>query len=292
VSIQHRQDEIRRYLLGDPSQPEEERSAIELAYLKNTGRYKDLLEIEDELVDEYVFGRLREEEAALFQNSLKKSSRWRKKVELATALREYAGQRSTTASERAFFGIPMSYRIAAACGVCVLVVAAVLTVYSIRTSRFIRPAPTIAKTEPTSNLQTPPQEIPRVPVPRQVPPAQPTSPTPVLSFVLIPDLVRGNAEQTQVALSRGRQVVQLRMERADEPYTRYEATVSTPEGQNIFHDANLQPRRAGGKTSVTLALSSELLRPGVYILNLKGHSEDGQVDDLDDFTFQVSTAER
>jgi hypothetical protein len=287
VSIQHRQNEIRRYLLGDASQREEERSAIEQAYLENIGAYKDLLEIEDELIDEYVFGRLGEDEAALFQHSLKNSPRRQEKVELATALREYATQPSRRTRERASFRIPLSYRIAAACGICALAGAAAWAVYSLRMNRINQPALVIAKREQPPNLQTPPTKILRGPIAPPENPSPKTSPAPFLSFVLIPDLVRGNSEQTQVALLPGRYMVQLRMEREDEPYSSYEATVSTPGGRNIAHQDNLKPNVSGRNRTLRLDLSSEILRPGVYILNLKGQTTDGQRDDLDDYTFQV-----
>lgn len=289
MSIQHRQNEIRRYLLGDPAQDEEQRSAIEREYLKKTAAYNDLLEMEDELVDAYVFGRLRDDETALFRDSLENSSRWRKKVELATALREYAAQPFAHEPRRAFFGIPLNYRFAAACGVGVLAVGAALAVYSLRTNRINRPAPNIAKTEHPPNLQTPPNQVPapQVESHERTRPKAPTAA--VLSFVLIPDLVRGNGEQTQVTLSPGRHVVQLRMERDDEPYGRYEATVSTPEGRTIAYQTDLRPRASGRNRTVILALSSGILKPGVYILNLKGQTTRGERDDLDDYTFQVSS---
>jgi hypothetical protein len=76
------------------------------------------------------------------------------------------------------------------------------------------------------------------------------------------------------------------MERDDEPYAHYEATVSTPVGRTIAHQTHLRPRASGRNRTVTLALSSGILKPGVYILNLKGQTIDGQSDDLDDYTFQ------
>jgi len=293
VSPRHQEHAIRRYLLGDPSLSEEEKAAIEESYLRDGRAHEDLLEVEDELVDRYVFGQLDADETVLFEDSLKDSPRWKDKVELATALREYATRPSAdlgrnTVGGPAFLGVPSAYRFAAACGVAVLVVA--VATYFLRTNHLERPLPTTATTK-GPNYETPPKHVP-APVEAQEHSLPKPSTSSVLSFILIPDLVRGNGEQTQVRLSAGRYTVQLRMERDDEPYGRYEATVSTPEGRTIAHQVNLRPRSLGKSRTVALALSSEILRSGVYILNLKGQTTTGQPDDLDDYTFEVSNRKR
>ncbi len=166
--------------------------------------------------------------------------------------------------------------------------AAVLAVYSLRTNRINPLTSPIGQIENSSRLQTPPKQAPAPPVEEKKQSLPKTPTTAVLSVVLIPDLVRGNGEQPQLTLSPGNHIVQLRMERDSEPYSRYEATVSTPERQTIAHRANLEPVRSARNIIVVLTLSSALLGPGVYILNLKGQSTSGQLDDLDDYTFQVS----
>jgi hypothetical protein len=49
----------------------------------------------------------------------------------------------------------------------------------------------------------------------------------------------------------------------------------------------LSPKLLGDARSIVLTISSELLSPGVYILNLKGVLPGGHLEDLDDYTFQV-----
>lgn len=79
---------IRRYLLEDLS--EEERQQIEQLLMSKDDFYQELLYAEDNLIDDYIFGRLPEEDQPKFKKRFLKVPELRQSVSLATALRKHA----------------------------------------------------------------------------------------------------------------------------------------------------------------------------------------------------------
>lgn len=82
-------DSIRRYLLGDLSEPEREQ--VEERLMADEGElYQHLLIAEDDLIDEYVSGSLSEEEQAKFARRFLHVPELRQDVRFAAALRKHA----------------------------------------------------------------------------------------------------------------------------------------------------------------------------------------------------------
>lgn len=81
-------DLIRRYLLEDLS--EEEREQIEQLLMSKDEFYQELLYAEDDLIDDYVFGRLPEEDQPKFKDRFLKVPQLRQSVNLTAALRQHA----------------------------------------------------------------------------------------------------------------------------------------------------------------------------------------------------------
>jgi hypothetical protein len=79
---------IRRYLLEDLS--EEEREQIEQVLMSKDEFYQELLYSEDDLIDDYVFGRLPEEDQPKFKKRFLKVPQLRQSVSFTAALRKHA----------------------------------------------------------------------------------------------------------------------------------------------------------------------------------------------------------
>ena len=290
------EDAIRRYLLGDPSLGEVQKSAIEDAYFGDEVTHATVLEIEDELVDGYLVGELTPKERAWFEDGLRQSERIREKVELAKSLMRYASQTSPEAAvTRRFRWLPVfrmsapppAWRLGAAFALILLFAGSLTLLRTLRTHQAEPRTAPIAVNKPPSG--------PAVVAP--VGPQQPssdqrgkkaTAPA-VLSFTLLPDLTRGSGEMTSVRIPKGGCTVSLRMGRAGESYTRYEATLVTAERRVIASHTNLTFKRAGAMRTVFFAVRSDRLVRGVYILSLKGRTVGKAMEDLDDYTFQVVT---
>ena len=74
---------LRQYLLG--SAPEDERERLEQALLADENLYEELLAIEDELMDQYVWGQLPEPERTSFLQYLNALPDHKERLEFASA---------------------------------------------------------------------------------------------------------------------------------------------------------------------------------------------------------------
>jgi hypothetical protein len=79
---------IRRYLLEDLS--EEEREHIEQLLMLQDEFYQELLYAEDDLIDDYIFGRLPDEDQPKFKKRFLQVPQLRQSVKLTAALRKHA----------------------------------------------------------------------------------------------------------------------------------------------------------------------------------------------------------
>lgn len=79
---------IRRYLLEDLS--EEEREHVEQLLMTKDEFYQELLYAEDDLVDDYIFGRLPEEDQPKFKKNFLAVPQLRQSINLTAALRKHA----------------------------------------------------------------------------------------------------------------------------------------------------------------------------------------------------------
>src|SRR3989304_5577128 len=87
---------LQRYLLG--SAPEGERERLEQALLADENLYEELLVIEDELIDQYVWGQLPEPERTSFLQYLSALPDHKERLEFAQALRAHSLGSPTGAS--------------------------------------------------------------------------------------------------------------------------------------------------------------------------------------------------
>ena len=77
------------------------------------------------------------------------------------------------------------------------------------------------------------------------------------------------------------------MPRGNEPYSQYQATLIDCGTADRCPSDKVESQAFRRRESRCFDTPSELLSPGVYILNLKGVLPVGHVEDLDDYTFQV-----
>src|SRR5687767_11101504 len=93
------EDEVRRYLLGTLA--EESRRGVEERLMTEEAFLDELALAEGELVDDYVAGRLAEEERAAFERHFLSTDERRAQVRFARALTRYASAASSGAGEAA-----------------------------------------------------------------------------------------------------------------------------------------------------------------------------------------------
>ena len=123
-----------------------------------------------------------------------------------------------------------------------------------------------------------------------MPPAQsPRASAAIASLTLSPDLVRSAGEANRFVLTRGTDMVRLRLAlNGDDRHKNYRASLQTVDGKGIWsrraHAA--QSSRSGAK-AVTLQLPARLLSTGDYILTLSRVTADGSTESVAEYYLKV-----
>lgn len=123
-----------------------------------------------------------------------------------------------------------------------------------------------------------------------MPPAQsPRARTAIASLTLSPDLVRSAGEANRFVLTRGTDMVRLRLAlNGVERHKNYRASLQTVDGKGIWsrRARAAQSSRSGAK-AVTLQLPAHLLPTGDYILTLSGVTADGSTETVAEYYLKV-----
>ncbi|MDQ3257528.1 MAG: zf-HC2 domain-containing protein [Acidobacteriota bacterium] len=123
-----------------------------------------------------------------------------------------------------------------------------------------------------------------------MPPAQsPRASAAIASLTLSPDLVRSTGEANRFVLTRGTDMVRLRLAlNGDERHKNYRASLQTVDGKDIWsrRARAAQSSRSGAK-AVTLQLPAHLLPTGDYILTLSGVTADGSTETVAEYYLKV-----
>ncbi len=107
-----------------------------------------------------------------------------------------------------------------------------------------------------------------------------------IAVVLTPGLVRGSEESRPVVIPPDVSLVRLEA-RFEGNYPRYQATLATVEGRQVWSEGSLQAQATPTGKRVFLDLSSSLLAPGDYILTVRGLPAAGNAETLAEYTFRV-----
>jgi hypothetical protein len=296
-------DVITRYLLGDVS--EEERVWVEAQMVSDEGFIDECFQAEDKIIDDYVMGHLAARERGLFEMNFLCSPRRQTKLQTAKFLVEYArgkahGQRAAEVRENTFVsiwraGTGSSRRWSAAAVASVLILgitALTAIVWAIHDYRVAERAQRqlsnqlqqLAKLENTLDAlqknQLHDSEVSanqgmqisgRANKP-QIPPIGP-----VATLMLQPGGFREQEELVKkVVLPLETPLLHLKL--MVEPglkYSRYRVTLQQADGETVIAAANLPmiPTKTAQGEFITVALSSQLLSSGDYILVLAGQPE-------------------
>lgn len=297
----------RRFLLGNLA--EAERAEIEDGFLAQDDFYQDLLMAEDDLIDAYVRDELPAPERALFEQRRLTSSHLRERVEFAETLFHSISNKAVAAPAlepaatvswwrplAAAFIIrrpALGFGFAAALLVIVLGGLWFLT-EKLRTpapeqAKIVQPAPVIPRESPTPGGTPEPQQHAGDEVtPIRTPVTEtPERTAPVLAtFTLTPGLVRGAGGAEPLVLRAVVTDIRLRLTLDSEPYEKYRATISTPEGTRVW-SGELSNGSSKKSSLLNLSLSANLFKNGDYILDLSGANAPGKWESVADYSFRI-----
>jgi len=278
-TLDEEKDNLRKYLLHELAEAEQEQ--IEIRLLRDRGFGRSLEIAQDELIDDFVNASLSDHEKDRFQKHYLITSERQRKLGFATALDKYVtdsgGARKAAAFEKLLtfvYAKPFNAAFAAV-GLFLIFGAGLLTVWRIqhagyrdRQQEFAR-VNRRAETDSISYSQL----------------RQDSEKTRVLS--LRQNVVREDGDSRKVEINAGVTLVRLLLEVETGSYQSFNGTLQTARGDDLASVENLSARDVDGTQFVVINVPAELLTSGDYQLRLTGTRNDGQATDIGLYPFQV-----
>jgi hypothetical protein len=302
------QDLPMRYLLGQLSESEQER--IEQTYLADESWQERLAVAEDDLIDDYVRGRLGASDRTAFESHFLNSPRRHERVAFARALQQLT--RPTPAVALVAPPSPWRWRerpamaLLVAATVLLLIGGAWLAFQSVRLrgelTRAQAERAALADSEEQLRRQLGDEHARNEDLSQQLaeahpePPPQTESehttiqPPAIASFVLSAGLARDPGERQMLDVPRTAQQVRLQLAfRQPGPAADagiYRAVLRTPEGREVLRRDGLKARPAGAARLVALPPTN--LASGDYLLTLESRNAANGYDVVAEYAFTVT----
>jgi anti-sigma factor RsiW len=281
VDTSQHPSKLKEYLLGRLS--EAERQAMERRCFADDEFFLDVEAAEQDLIDSYVRGSLPPGERVRFEKAFLASPARARRVEIARHLIGYIDEKrpaNQTPQWSKFFvrlqGSLVFKPTVIAAATCLFIIAAATVFWTERRS----PAPKLAQVQGPSEQ---PKEITSAPDER---PRTPERTTVIPAFLLTPGLSRGVGSLQIVRPGEASSIrLQLMLESVD--YTRYEASIETPDGEVVFSQSDLGPSSVNKSQVVVLNAPVSKLVPGDYIVRLLG-VEAGSKESVADYSFRAA----
>lgn len=301
---------LRRYLLGTLA--EADQITLEQQFFADSEMLDRVWAVENELVDEYVRGRLTPAERKQFEQHYLASPVHRERVAFARTLLPMTHQtaRSDEATESfwakmlAMLRTPQ-FALSAALVIAVTLIGGVWLInqrsrwqQQIAQSQAERSAKEqrareletrIAEQyERNSQLSAELEQL-RAEQRRvvEVPPAVPSGST-IFSFLLLPSVRAGSEQQTLKLPPNTSQVqLQTKIERSD--YQRYQASVRAVDGGESWQATSVKASLIKNGALISVLIPAAKLTRGDYILTLTGVAADGTAEEIDRYFFRVAS---
>lgn len=299
-----------RFLLGKLG--EQETLKLEEDYFSNTKLFEEILAAENDLIDAYAMGKLSADDRSRFENRLLLNPHQRERVRFAKTLVKYASSHPLSTDDvilpaaktsrlsaftQLFSGKPLlslSFSLAA----LLFFIGAIWLVFDKSegvqnneiAERQIPPPITNETANSSKNAETKPDAAPSpqksVQAQTSLKPEKPQKKAPVIySLILSPGLTRdGGANQTFTIPART-ELVRMRLNFEQGGFSLYHATLETVEGRQVWSARLKAPKEA---KSVEVSIPSKLLKKSDYILALKGITQEGVSERVEDYAFTIS----
>jgi len=282
----------RAYLLGTADLKTTYR--IELEILRGGKELERLEHLEDELIDEYVFGRLPDEESLRFWDHFLCTQMRKSKLDVANELRSWATSQSEDSSqllpERSHIS-PMTWRIAAGLAVCTLIVFSIWLGISnarlrlqLASARHAIPGAMHAK--PTTEgaplggqLESKTQQQETLAVDRLD--------SRIAEATLAPGLTRSIQVSQLVRVSPGTMVVLLTLESLSERRNSESRHKLFNASRECIWSQNLPDRGHVERGKTIVAIPAAILGAGDCRVTLEARNSTGSFEDVDSYSFRV-----
>jgi hypothetical protein len=292
------EENIRAFLLGMADSKTEE--TIEEGILDGSVATDDLLVIEEELIDDHVFGRLAPNEELAFHASFLINQERRDGLNFSRAMRKYAIEHAPGLRGRQRWWLGRFPRLVLAASLSVSGLAAITVVWlGIRDARLSRELANVSRTsDERQRLLTALEDEQRqraiadagkiaavAPAPAQAAPVAIPAPEPGIQ--LRPG-VRRRVEAIPVLHLRDKAgAVRITLELAFDPQAGLREELLRAGGERIWTQELSSTAQTAGRGETTIYLPAQLLSPGDYQIRLKDLATDAS-DEGDVYAFRVS----
>ena len=307
---------LKPYLLGVLKPEDQQR--LEQRLMIDTAAFEELQRVEDELIDDYLLGRLSGQDQDKFENFFLLPPERRQKLSFAKALKRYVAvhtrnERRLPAWLESFLAF---WRFQNPVPAWSLAVALLLIVVGgfwsvVKVSRLqqeleLARAPDLQKQlveiqgrnselaaafeherNQRSLLE---QEVASLkaeekPLHPSLLPGQLQST--LFSFALVPGLLRDLGSGRKINIPSGTKLVQMDLNLAPEEYSRYRAVLERVDGGEIWTQTSPRTVSAGENQPLRLILPATLLIRGDYVLKLGGITANGESEEAGKYYFRV-----
>ena len=288
--------ELRRYMLGELSESEQERFEEQLLsqdeLFRDVGQLADL--VRDELVEDYLAGSLTDDQRLAFERLQLASPKIQGMRLVQEALHERARRESTWRARLAHWFQPVINRAPAlAAGLALLlVVGSIGAVYQLgRLNRQLDSANTrsAALVSTVESLRREKEAVSKgLESAIQAVQTRPSAGmTGIASFVLLPGLQRSSGSTTRVSLSSGQYLLELKLDIGLEEYKSYQAALSSAGGDQILEQQHLPIVKAADHVYAVMQVPRLILRGNDYEITLRGAGDNGRAVLIDRYNFRL-----
>jgi len=280
---------LRRYLLG--SAPEDERESVEQALLADENLYEELLVIEDELIDQYVWGQLPEPGRTSFLQYLDALPDHKERLEFAQALRAHSlGSRAeasvATAGSRGTPEEGFGFRVPALFLAAAVLLIMLGGVWSLATISALRNEVRTNQTElERSREGVAESRLSSDPVGRGAPG---TGSIPSRSFLLRAGTFRSGGTTQVLPMPQEPALVEIRLDLGVADYESYRAVFHDAQSAELMSVSQLGARVQENEILVAFSVSSERFTTGDYYISLSGVIEGGELEPVARYDFRIS----
>ena len=297
-----------RYLLGDL--PETEQTAVEQEYFVDQEKFEEVWATENDLVDSYVRGRLSRRERELFERNYLQSPKHRERVAISRKLLEAADSQDAESGVAPRVIPPAESRLMEILNAlrrpqfllpatAFLLLLSALSWLALERSRLNEELGKArsqlsdqqrreieiegqlrAEREQSGRLKSELDRLKEILAPKP-----PQSPPSIISFLLRSILApRGaSADQQQIPIPRGTDMVRLRMEITKGDSRRFQASIRAVGGQQVWSRRSLRP----GSGAITVNVPADKLPTDDYILTLSATNPTGETEEVNRYVFRV-----
>ncbi len=292
---------MKRYLLGTASP--DERTALENRYLADVDAFEELTAAENDLIDSYTRGQLLDVEKQEFERRYLTSPKGRARVGFSLALAEISAQplKTTSVQKPSFWQGWLAFSHLRSplfqwgfAAVCAVALVATIGSFLVLHNRDLqaRLGSKHGESQPSAGIA-----------------AQSSSQThegstqgteiakkdrPVLGDITLqlnPGVSRtvGSGAPTALVVPSGTSWLNLQLSLDDDDNATYSAEVETAEGKRIQSVGGLKSQVLAGSKVVVLRLQANLLRPGDYVIHLKGIGKDNTIQIIvESYNFRIA----